>query len=608
MLSGGNGTILPQSGGFSLISLGQSDSSLMTGDVPPVPIVAVGGADANEAEVKAENNAKVAKHTTKLASRQLLAKPVVEYYSVKGEANTELVKYTENVVKSMLRDSSSDENIKEIVATYSEEALKHWSATHPPPKADTNAATMNRLVHFLPVGLVDTIVVLPAVAGKLERFDYLLNFLSTIGVISQMQGEVGTLQERVRVVFMSPFYGEPQTTKGTNNNLALNYMFMKLKNANKGKIFYLADHSADSIITAQAINRILSPDGPLLSLLEPSYIRFTGPIGEKFVQGILIASDSGNLPMNDRDAYQSFTPTKDPLPESDKYITVNTTDHTVIDGNGGIGLCNTFLSEVDMNKINDKIGLDTADRIAVIRILVPNDRKPLCKQKSLLEGAPAFFAADMKSTAIAPKTSIFYNDKVYRIRKPLTKVISNWRAGVFTPGGVEFLGETDFLNDLGISPKLLGKVFPDEWVEHLTSFLEAVSLSKCFSDVGLLTYKDCDKARLFIKKIETHMMENDTSADFSPLVKTAPKTIPNDNGVSLDEVSPGGFMSGFMIGSHAIYATLTGWAMPVMIINRTNNEYILRQLSVNDTTASEKDVENHLDMYKQQYPDWLFLT
>jgi hypothetical protein len=209
---------------------------------------------------------------------------------------------------------------------------------------------MNRLVHFLPVGLVETIVVLPAVKGKLERFDYLLNFLSTIGVISQTQGEVGTLQEKVRVIFMSPFYGEPQTTKGSNNNLALKYMFMKLKNANKGKIFYLADHTPDSIITAKAINRVLSPDKPLLSLLEPSYIRFTGPIGDKYVQGILIASDSGNLPMTDRDGYESFTPTKEPLPDSDKYITVNTTDHTVVDGNGGIGLCETFLSEVDMTK------------------------------------------------------------------------------------------------------------------------------------------------------------------------------------------------------------------------------------------------------------------
>jgi hypothetical protein len=112
---------------------------------------------------------------------------------------------------------------------------------------------------------------------------------------------------------------------------------------------------------------------------------------------------------------------------------------------------------------------------------VPPDRKPLCKQKSILDGAPAFFAADIKATAKAPKTSIFYNDRMYRIRKPLTKVLSNWRAGVFTSGGAEFQGEAQFLNDLGISPKLLGNVFGDVWVERLTEFLKGVSLSKCFS-------------------------------------------------------------------------------------------------------------------------------
>jgi hypothetical protein len=91
-------------------------------------------------------------------------------------------------------------------------------------------------------------------------------------------------------------------------------------------------------------------------------------------------------------------------------------------------------------------------------------------------------------------------------------------------------------------------------------------------------------------------------------VPTAPKTIPNTNGVSLDEIASGGFISEFKIGSHVVYPTLTGWVMPVMIVNRTNNEYILRQLSVNDTKATEENVREYLKMYQQQFSDWLFLT
>ena len=601
------------------MDLGKPDISLMKGGLSPVPEPSVlsersqeGGVRHLEPEmahaVAAERND--AHHAATLDSAKSTAKPLVEYYAVNEKANQPLQKYTDNIVKTMLQSSIGAEDIKEVVTEYLENAT-HWTPDHPPPADDADPSTMNNLVHFLPAdGQIDTIIILPAVNGKLERFDYLLTFLTTIGVISGVQDEIGTLQERVRVVFMSPFYGEPQTTQGANNNLALNYMFMKLKNANKEKVFYLADHTKDSLAAAASINRTVGHKGPLLSLLEPSHIRFTDPVGH-FTEGILITSSNhGTVPERKTpiETYVSFTPSKDAHVNSEKCITVNTTDHTIITGAGGLGQCDTLLSEVDVSGMGNTIGLDRGDRIAVIRLLVPKDRQPLCKRKSILDGAPAFFAADIKSTVKAPKISIFYNDKLYRIRKPLGKVVSNWVAGVFTPGGAEFRGEADFLQDMGLSPKLLGDVFGDTWVERLTDFMKAVSVSKCFSDGGLLTYKECDRSRAFIRDIENYMMDNDTSMDFPPLVPTAPKTIPNTNGVSLDEVPPGGFSSEFQIGSHIVYPTLTGWAMPVMVINRSTNDYILRQLSVADTKATEDAVRGYLKMYQQQFPDWLFLT
>jgi hypothetical protein len=504
----------------------------------------------------------------------------------------------------MLSNSIGASDIKEVVSEYLEESLENWSKTNPSPEADD---TVNTLVHFLPTHGIDTIVILPAVNGKLERFDHFLTFLTKIGVISGVQNEIGTISERTRVVFMSPFYGENMTTKGSNSNLALNYMFMKLKNINKNKVFYLADRSKDSIETAQAINRIISPTGPLISLLEPSHVYYTEPV-EKFTEGILITSSTPGL-IPERKAptekYASFTP-KDTMPESTKRITVNTVNQTAISGTGGSGQCDTLLAEVDISGMPNTIGLNKGNRIAVIRL--PSKGEPLCKQKNMLDGAPAFFAADIKNTVKAPKISIFYNDQLYRIRKPLGRVISNWVAGVFTPGGTEFRGEAEFLQDLGLSPKLLGDVFGTTWVERLTDFLKSVSLSKCFSDEGLLTYKECDRSRDFIRDIENYMMDNDANVELPDLVAAAPETIPNTNGVTLDEVAPGGFSTEFMIGSHVAYPTLNGWSMPVMIVNKSTNEYILRQLSVNDKKATEKDLRGYLKMYEQQYTGWMFLT
>jgi hypothetical protein len=506
----------------------------------------------------------------------------------------------------MLENSTGAKDIADVVQEYKNTVGEYWKPVQPP----TQEAPANNLVHFIR-GEIDTIVVLPAVKGRLEIFDYLLTFLTKIGVISDFQDSIGTIMERVRVIFMSPFYGESTTIKGSNNNLALNYMFMKLKNHNPNKVFYIADRSPDTMAAAASLNKTLSPTGSLLSLLEPSHIRYTGPVAA-FSEGILITSSNpGMVPAakSDIEQYSSFTPGKDVMPANTRILTVNTLGTTAIAGKKGIGQCDTLVSEVDMSGMTNIIGLESGNRIAVIRLLVPpKGKEPLCKKKSILEGAPSFFPADIRSTATAPKTTIYYNDTVYRIRKPLGRVVSNWAAGVFTPGGKAYDGEVDFLNDLGLSPKLLEDVFGETWVYNLTEFLKAVSLSKCFSDQALLTYRECDNARQFIRAIEEHKMTHEEIELPSQQEQTEPKTIPNNNGVVLDPVTPGGFSSIFKIGSHMVYPTLTGWLMPVMIVSKLTNKYILRDLKVNNKAVKDTQVISFLNMYKQMYPDWLFLT
>ena len=610
MLSGGHGEVLPMSGGgFSLMALGKPVEPEVDTPAPPAP--SVGGDPIGDAMGKAyaKAAAPAAPAPATAAAPKFVAKPVIEYYEVKAAANQPLQKYTDSMVKTMLKDPAA---ANEVVEAYRTKSEANWTVGIPAPKLDTDPK--NNLVHFLPTdGQLDNIVILPAVKGKLERFDYLLTFLTKIGVVSGVQDEIGTIAERNRVIFMPPFYGEGLTTAGSNANVALSYMFMKFKEINPRKVFYLAEQNPETLTAATNLNKAVSSTNPtLLALLEPSHIRYTDPVGP-FIDGIYITSSNlGTLPRQPgTEPYVSYTPNGATRLPFNNAIMINTTEQTPITGVGGLGQCDTLLSEVDVSGISKPytIGLKNGDRIAVIRLLVPPDRKPLCKQKSILDGAPLFAASEIKALAKAPKVSFFYNNQLYRIRKPLGKVVSNWVAGVFTPGGNGFRGEAEYLRDMGLSPKLLREVFGDMWVDELTAFLKSLSVSKCFSDTGLLTYKECKVAREFITSIRNKQDEmKDDMLDLEPFVQAAPVTIPNSNNMVLEEVKPGGFSSYFKIGSHGIHPTLDGRVMPVMIINRSTGEYILRHIEIRDPAATDEDIKAYLAMYKQQYTDWIFLT
>lgn len=588
MLSGGQGDILPvMGGGFSLMALGEPSE--------PLPVHEGGAGE----------------HAAALAARPV-SEPVVEYYAVDQTANKGLQKYTDSVVKTMLQNSKAATDIKELKDEYVASLIKEWTQ---PPTMDKCVGdhALNNLVHYLPRGgLIDTIVVIPAIKGSLSRFDYFLTFLTTIGVISSVQDEIGTIMEKARVVFMPPLFGEGLTTEGSQNNFALQYMFMKLKNLNKGKVFALSDYSKDGLVAACGVNKTLAAEAadPLVPLLEPGFIMYSDPVG-KFSKGILIKSKNPGVPPTQKAAeeYLSFGSSKDPVPDDAERITVTTTENTVVDGTRGSGQCSNLLTSLKVESLTTGvIGLDTGDRIAVIR-LTTSSNQPLCKVKSILDGAPKFFSAEMRRTARAPKTNIWLNGQLYRIRKPLSKVVSNWAAGVFAPGGQEFRGEADFLNDIGLTPKLLAEVFDVQWVDRLTDFLKSVSMSRCFSDEALLTYSECSRAREFVRTVENYMLANETALEKVTMVDLAePVTIPNTHKATLQDATPGGFSSEIKFGSNVVYATLTGWTMPVMVVNRSNGEYLLRQLVVDDTSVNEDDVRGFLKMYEQQYPGWTFLS
>ena len=622
MLSGGQGDIRPvMGGGFSLMALGQPEiPSLMGGDVPPAPIVAVGGANPGGFGAAVDNRAaaEAAAHKERV---KLIHNPRVEFYKLDKTADI-LDKYSANVLSTMLKQSTTDVN--EVLAKYTEKQVAHWGEPNTikgdncPSGHDIKA--LRNLVHFIPTegadvgSAVETIVILPPVAGNLARFDYLVTFLSSIGVMSNVQDEIGTLAESTRVVFMPPFYGNLKTSEGIAHDLTLNYMFMKFKAINGNKVFVLAEHTPANIEVGCTLKQQYGlPQGaPIANLLEPSHIIYKSAVATH--AGILITSSAkhNGLPLDPLAGtkHNIFIEAGEEPHGIGSYLTfTSAAPNTVVTpGPSQVGQCAPLIADVSASTVSTPFGFASGDKVVVVRLYAPREnRKPLCRVKNSLDGLDRFFSAEMNRIARAHKTSVTRDGKLYRIRKHSGKVQSNWMAGVFTPGGTGFSGEADFLNDLGLSPKLLRSAFGEIWGDKLSEFLKAVSISRCFSDEALLTYRECDKARAFVAKVESHLVEK--GLDNIKVVDPAseiPKTMNADEAI-LEEATPGKFVLEIEFGQHKVYPTLTGSIMPVMIVSNSTSEYLLRNLVVNKIT-DEDTVKTILERYKQRYPGWKFIT
>lgn len=621
MLSGGQGDIRPvMGGGFSLMALGQPEiPSLMGGDVPPVPIMAVGGANPGGFAAAVDNRAAAADAAHKERVR-LTHNPRVEFYKVGKDADN-LDKYSAGVVSTMLKQSTID--VDGIVAKYIEKQRAYWvnpntvNGDRCPDGADIK--TMQNLVHFIPItgadigSAVETIVILPPVAGKLSRFNYLVTFLSSIGVISNIQGEIGTLLESTRVIFMPPFYGNLKTSEGIAHDLTLSYMFMKFKNVNNNKVFVLAEHTpANAQVGCTLRQQYGHPQGhPLVNMLEPSYIVYNSPVSK--YSGILITSSATHksLPLTPAGTtqYNTFVEAGSETNIAPYLTFTSVAPNTVVSpGPSRPGRCEPLLADLSASAVSSPFGFNGGDKIVVMRLYAPKEnRKPLCEIKNALEGLDRFFSAEINRIARAHKTNVIRDGKLYRIRQGSGKVKSNWMAGVFTPGGKGFGGEADFLNDLGISPKLLKSALGEPWNYRLSDFLALVSISKCFSDEALLTYKECDKARSFIRDIETHLtMKGLDEIKIADPALEIPKTM-NAAEATMEEATPGKFILEIEFGQHKVYPTLTGSIMPVMMVSNKTSEYLLRNLVVN-TITDDDAVKTILERYKQRYPGWKFIT
>ncbi len=108
-------------------------------------------------------------------------------------------------------------------------------------------------------------------------------------------------------------------------------------------------------------------------------------------------------------------------------------------------------------------------------------------------------------------------------------IMADWKAGVFTEE------EADFLNTLGLSPKLLYSSFychDKDWLEELAEFLYYLGVYTCYPASSLVLRGECQRVREFLFIVESNLKADQ-------LRKLAEKPVPVAGPITLPELEEG---------------------------------------------------------------------
>ena len=108
-------------------------------------------------------------------------------------------------------------------------------------------------------------------------------------------------------------------------------------------------------------------------------------------------------------------------------------------------------------------------------------------------------------------------------------ILADWKAGVFTEE------EADFLNTMGLSPKLLYSSFychEKDWQEELAEFLYYLSVYTCYPASSLVLRGECQRVREFLFIVESNLKAE-------KLRKLAEKPVPVAGPITLPDLEKG---------------------------------------------------------------------
>jgi hypothetical protein len=365
--------------------------------------------------------------------------------------------------------------------------------------SDNGSMGSDRLVVILPE-TTERIIILPNVNGKLEIF---MRCLEMINKYLPMPNYV--------LVFSPKFFGQD-----VEINKKLLAKFIEIKNGDKtaASLYIIAENTVSRQKIAYNAQQNRDPTFPVIAMYEPTYI--LSPFKFNTYGGILITGAAYNevdLPLSrSKQAGSTFQflsskQHSELSQEAKPSFFAFPPNISVVDPIVNRYKVFRFSNEPETDKLIKVYlkGMDEHDEVV---------EDMFTYNQFLSTDNEEFLAVN----TVDPYTKISLLGNIFSIRFPLDKVKQNWKDLKFTDD------EANFLDQLGISPIMIGKIFgggvedPDDIFrivgDELANFLEGIIRSKCFTDSALITNNECTKSAEFLSKIRDYLLKYDSRKSF----------------------------------------------------------------------------------------------
>ena len=499
----------------------------------------------------------------------------------------------------------------------------------------------HKIVEVLP-STTSNIIIVPPVRGNYEMFIRSVEFL----YVNDMIDANDKLQHAV-LIFMAPFFSH----EGDQRRLL--YSFLTLQEKNPDAVFALQNHDEHGQAIGTALYTDIPPgDGLFLNYLNPSYILFPKKTGTH--DGLLFSSAVGGVATFPKITNKGFLPASSLLDkkktafsfnatgaESDqtfaKYLTIlsqnDTTPLPVT--RGDIQACGSLKTVFELTDAGP-FQISSGEDIYVLRFET-NRRPLLCA--ALMDKSDKFQGAESDPAFYdVPTIDIYVNGQKWKFRDPRQNkfskslneiasgeavpetrnpVILNWERGIYSTS------EASFLNNLNLSPILLGMIFTsDIWKVEVAKFLNNMVTTNCFEDTDILMKGSCQDTRAFLNKVFNFLFMNDSVKDDElevPALKLPPLPHSQDGAEikwppELEDITPEQFEKE-QLGSADLRANLgtDTYFMDLIVIHKKSLERSTKRLRLDRKKTDDDPEENKiifaeiLEDLKDDHPDFLFI-
>jgi len=482
---------------------------------------------------------------------------------------------------------------------------------------EQNINIFSKLVYILPFDTAEILVV-PPINGDFILFSKVYTTLKNSGILEEKGKDPATVKKNAVLVFTPPFYGEKD-----DNNKSLLLAFLRIQSSSPRQIFVLSDPTERGYRQSVQINKQNNILQILLTMLEPSYIVYPHKRGN--ADGILITHSSDILaaglpPPSDPKLYTTLESyIKSPRNQKTATIIYKT-------GTGesqAKGYYQIISDTVNPTKVVEgeiASGTKSQDPSKIARIQLSTNAEKIAGKDTLLFITSLEANDDPREVK---QRTIELNGNYYdiRISDPYhNNVFDNWLRKMYTQD------EANLLNEMNLRPYILTQIFSD-WPNEVAMFLRNLGLSNCFTDESIMTRRECQASRVFIRKVMEHyaihgitnesidaiekqafdeqeaILEKQIDAE---LKRTTPKALNEEGMIIADKEELKNRKKHTYItnvGENKNYYIMT-------IINEKTNRTQIRKFAFNtDLTgdAAQEYIDGKLNELRTKNPDYIFL-